>query len=61
MNFTQFIEWVFYGVIGFAAFRMVGILDQLQASVESLNVKIAVIIERSDNHEKRIERLEEKV
>lgn len=59
MSFSQFIEWVFYGSIGFAAFRMVGILDQLQASVESLNVKIAVVIQRSDNHEKRIERLEE--
>lgn len=33
-------------------------LDKMRESVEQLNVKMAVIVERTDNHEKRLERLE---
>lgn len=35
---------------------MVRILSKMNASVEHLNVKIAVIIERTSSHEKRIDR-----
>lgn len=34
-------------------------LELLTVSVESLNTKIAVIVERVDSHEKRIDRIEE--
>ena len=33
-------------------------LDRLTVSVESLNSNMAVIVERVDSHEKRIDRLE---
>lgn len=35
-------------------------LRRLVDSVENLNVKMAVIVEKTDHHERRISRLEEK-
>lgn len=35
-------------------------LAEMKDSVQSLNVNVAVVIEKVSNHEKRIERLEEK-
>lgn len=35
-------------------------IDEMRKSVESLNIKMAVYVERSDNHEKRITKLEDK-
>ena len=35
-------------------------LEELKESVKDLNVKIAVVIERVDSHERRISNLEEK-
>lgn len=59
MDFTQFAFWLLCGLL--ASFGSVGlvILGRLVHSVESLNVKIAVIIEKIDTHEKRISKLEQ--
>jgi len=54
MDFNAFKEWVFLGLLAGG----VGILYTLKQSVEELNIKMAVIIERMSNHEKRIENLE---
>lgn len=40
--------------------RMAKDLDRLVSSVEALNTKIAVVIERLDQHEHRINKLEER-
>jgi hypothetical protein len=57
MDFNQFREWAFLTVITGG----VGIMWGLKKSVEELNIKIAVIIEKIDTHEKRISRLEENI
>jgi hypothetical protein len=56
MDFNAFKEWVFLGLLAGG----VHILYSLKQSVEELNVKMAVIIEKTGNHEKRIENLESK-
>lgn len=56
MDFVEFKEWVFLGLLAGG----VGILYALKQSVEELNVKVAVIVERTANHERRIENLESK-
>jgi hypothetical protein len=58
MDFTQFAFWLLCGLL--ASFGSLGlvILSKLVQSVEALNVKIAVIIEKIDTHEKRITKLE---
>lgn len=35
-------------------------LQKMADSVEELNVKVAIVIERTDHHEKRISKLEER-
>lgn len=56
MDFTAFKDWVFLGLLSGG----VGILYSLKNGIEALNIKMAVIIERTSNHEKRIENLENK-
>lgn len=59
-------DWqtVAQGLFGFMALSIAGwvafSIDRMRESVEQLNVKMAVIVERTDNHEKRLERLEER-
>lgn len=56
MDFNSAKDLILVGFAGIA----VTLLGWIASSISSLNVKIAVIIERTDNHEKRIERLENK-
>ena len=51
---------IFIGVAGYFGSKLVDILQNIQKSIETLNIQIAVVIERTDSHEKRIEKLEEK-
>lgn len=58
MKYEKFVEWAFYGLLGFFAWRMVN-------SVEDLNTRMAQVLERTDwlsrttlNHDTRILRLE---
>lgn len=67
MDFNQFVQWVFYGVIGFASVFAVNILSGLRRSIDDLNNKIAVVIEKTvwiektlDLHHKEIEKLKDK-
>lgn len=67
MDFSQFVQWVFYGVIGFASVFAVSVLSGLRRSVDDLNSKIAIIIEKTvwiektlDRHQDEIERLKVK-
>ena len=52
------------GVIGGFGVALYGSLSEyfkrLVKSIESLNVNVAVIVEKVNSHERRIERLEEK-
>lgn len=61
MEFTQFIQWTFYGVIGFSSIFAVSILSSLKNSVNELNSKIAVIIEKTAWHEKWLERHDDEI
>ena len=68
IDYNQLIQWVFFGVVGFAAVFAVNVLQSLKNSVEQLNEKIAIIIEKTvwiektlDKHQKEIERIYEKI
>jgi len=56
MTFSSFMEWAFLGMLAGG----VTILWQMKNSMQEMNVKLAVILERIDGHEKRLTRLEEK-
>lgn len=55
-NFQHFVEWCFYGVLGGASVYAVSILGSMKDSIDKLNEKIAVIIEKTQWHEKELER-----
>ena len=54
MDFNSFKDWAFLGLLSGG----VWILYALKGSVDQLNISIAVVIERMNNHEKRIDKLE---
>jgi len=56
MEFAKFVEWVFYGLIGGCAVYGVAILSKMNESIQDLNVKIAVVIEKTGSHEKRLDK-----
>lgn len=55
MDFAAFKDWALLGLMTCGVY----ILWDLKGSIDKLNVKIAVVIERMNNHEKRIDKLEE--
>ena len=55
MDFNAFKDWAFLGLLTSGLYILYG----LKESVDKLNISIAVVISRTDGHEKRIERLEE--
>jgi hypothetical protein len=62
MGFNEFKDWVLLGLLSgsvYILWQAKEIADKLKNGVNELNIKIAVIIERTDSHEKRIERLED--
>jgi hypothetical protein len=56
MDFVAFKDWALLGLLTCGVYIMYLVL----VSLERLNVKMAVVIERLSNHDKRIERLEKK-
>lgn len=64
MDARQILEAVFgvlMAVLAFNATRAISILDGLKDSVEELNLKIAVVIEKVSNHEKRLDVHDEEI
>lgn len=57
MDFAAFKDWALLGLLGGGVY----ILWQLKDAVSALNIQVAVIIERTSSHEKRIENLEAKI
>lgn len=62
MDFNAFKDWVLLGLLSGAVYilwQAKDAMNELKDSIIELNLKMAVIIERTDSHEKRIEKLEE--
>lgn len=59
MDFSDFVTWAFLGMTSFTAIRVVNFLDKTNQSIEKLNLKIALVIEKLETHEERIAKLED--
>lgn len=55
MDWLAFKDWVLLGLLGGGVY----ILYEMKKSVDKLNISIAVVISRMNNHEKRLDKLEE--
>lgn len=47
MDFSQFVSWAFYGLIGFGFMRFDKIMRELKESIDQLNINLAVEIQKS--------------
>lgn len=61
MDFNKFIEWAFQGLLAGAAVYGVNVLSSIKNSVNELNAKIAIIIEKTAWHEKWLEKHDEEI
>lgn len=61
MNFSQFVEWAFYGITGGAFVYLVSILAHIKTSIDSLNQNVAIVIEKTSWHEKILDKHEEEI
>jgi len=61
ITFKRVVEWVFYGSLVFMSNRAVATLDKLEASVSTLNEKVAVVIQVTSDHAKQIEKQDERI
>ena len=57
---TELVKWIFFSLISGVSIYAVNLLKELTRSVSELNIKVAIIIARTENHEKRLDRLENK-
>lgn len=61
MNFGDFAQWAFYGLVGGSVVYGVSILAHLKGSIDLLNEKIAVVIEKTTWHEKMIKQNQDEI
>lgn len=61
MQFSEFMQYLFYSLLSFCAVYVTGTLSKLRESIDSLNAHIATLLEKTSWHEKQIERHDEKI
>lgn len=61
MDFQKFVEYCFYGVASGAAFYGISVLAHLKKSIDSLNERVAVLLEKGNWYERELEKLDERI
>lgn len=61
MDFQKFIEWAFMAILSGGVIWAASFLGKISQSINELNEKVAIILTRSDGHEKQISSLSERV
>ena len=61
MEFANFVEWAFMGLLSAAGGGICYLLWSLLNSIKDLNVQIAMIIERTARQEKAIDHCEDRL
>lgn len=60
-RFNKFMDWIFYAALTFAASRVVGSIDSINASVSELNVKMGIVVEKTSNHELQLQKQDDRL
>lgn len=61
MEYSNFVQWAFFGLLGYGFMKISSVLSDLTKSVERLNEKLAGLLEKSAWHERNINELHDRV
>lgn len=61
LDFGHFVDRIFWALMTSAAIYAAAQLKQVSASVDDLNTKMSMLIERTSNSEKRMDMLERRI
>lgn len=61
MEFSDFVQWVFYGVIASGLLIGIRTLNELKDSVVSLNITMAKVVLQQEWHAKALEKHDERI
>lgn len=61
LTFAYFVQWGFYGLLLYFAYDIKTTIKNMGTSVESLNLKVAVVIEQTENHKELLDRHDERI
>jgi hypothetical protein len=60
-QFSEFVSWVFYGLISFAFYRIDKNLGDVSKGVENLNLSVALEIQKNSAIKESIEEIKQKI
>ena len=60
-TFAYFIQWGFYGLLLYFAYDLKATIKSMSKSVESLNLKVAVVIEQTEGHKSLLDKHDERI
>lgn len=55
-HLNEMVQYGFYALMSLVATYGVSVLASMRGSIDTLNVKIAIVIERSDQHDKILDK-----
>lgn len=61
MQFSEFITWGFLGILSAGLAFLIAILNEVKISIQGLNERMAVMIEKTVWHEKALEKHDERI
>lgn len=61
MDFSKFVEWVFYGLIGGGVYVIAEAMASMNKSMIQLNINLATVIEKVSSHEKSLDDHHERI
>lgn len=61
LTFAYFIQWGFYGLLLYFAYDLKTTIKVMSRSVERLNLKIAIVIEQTENHKELLDKHDERI
>lgn len=58
---AKFMDWLFYGVLAYSAMSITGNIEKMQNSINELNVKMGIVVEKTSIHEAQLQRQDERI
>jgi len=61
VTFSQFVSWVFYGLLAYVAVDIMRSIREVKDSIATLNTQVAVVIAQTESHKEVLDRHDERI